>query len=97
MLLPKTARAPRTLARSPKVGALRLPRCGVVTEVDATGLQLHEPCCRREVVLGVGWRIVLGNSVGCPEVFVFGLGIDRLSSEHHGAIGRVEDDGLMTR
>ena len=56
-----------------EVGALRLPHCGVVTEVDATGLQLHEPCCRREVLLGVGRGIVLGNGVGCLEVFVFGL------------------------
>jgi len=49
------------------------------------------------VLLGVGRRIVLGNSVGCPEVFVFGLGIDRLSREHDAAIGRVEADGLVTR
>ena len=76
---------------------LRLPHCGVVTEVDATGLQLHESCCRREVLLGVGRGIVLGNTVGCLEVFVFGPAIDRLSREHDAAIGRVEDDGLVTR
>jgi hypothetical protein len=64
--------------------------------VDTTGLRVHERCCRREVLLGVGRGIVLENSVGCVEVFVFGLGIDHLSREHDAAIGRLED-GLMTR